>query len=457
MKNSSLKKSVLQIVSFVLAASVLLILGLFGADSIFVHFLPASLRSYSGGTYYQVHVWVPKRQKFYEFIVRIVSMYISLIGGSTIYAIWRRIGISRKDSIIGGSLMLVATILSINVSWLAAFLLATSLAAYILWTKMSRAKKKIVLQIASFVLLAVISLALRAFAASNIKRSFIVGAELFPYVQYKHTIVWILNVAIPLEVATLLVAGVVTYAIWSRIGASRKSSIIGGSLMIAIHLLKVSGFATLITLAWVIIYIAWPRIREKKTLGQTVSFVLLAGILSSFSWFMYDYIAYGLFGRREYWPVSYPLPYEWVPGTDLPIVWILGAAISLIIGGLASYAIWRKIWGTSQKNAVIIGNLMTILLALWMSGAAAMVATTGLLVYVSPIRGVKKEIAVQTGVVCLAAVALGLGWETAFVVIVALGLYIIWLHMLVPLAEAALISLKSGDSDVPQRGSKTIN
>jgi hypothetical protein len=135
-------------------------------------------------------------------------------------------------------------------------------------------------------------------------------------------------------------------------------------------------------------------------------------------------------------------------------VWVLAAAIPLI-GGLVPYAIWRKVWDTSQKNALVIGHLMAIPVALWMSGAA-LALITGLLVYVSPLN-VKGRIAVQTGVTCLVTIALSFSWETAFVMFMALGLYIIWLYVLVPLIETELIWPESGGSDISKQGSKTIN
>lgn len=297
------------------------------------------------------------------------------------------------------------------------------------WQRISKAKKWF-LQISSFVVIVVISFGLKGFVASHFEH--IVRATGFPPL-YKHTIVWILNVAIPLDIVILLAAGVATYVIWSRIGASGRSALIGGSLMIAIHLPEVSFFASLFVLAWVIICIAWPRLREKRRLGQTIVFVVLAGMLLIFSALVDDYIVYGLFTSKQ--PVIWPPPrfpflteqYDRVP-TDSPIVWVLSAAISLT-GGLVPYAIWRKVWNTSQKNALVIGHLMAIPVALWISGAAVLALITGLLVYVSPLN-VKGRIAVQTGVTCLVTIALGFSWETAFVMFMALGLYIIWLYLL---------------------------
>jgi hypothetical protein len=457
------RRIVLAIVTVWLVASVFLALGVILEPRVFALITPPGLQSYSGDTYYQTYVWGPQHRRFVEVASVSTALTIGLLSAIAIFFIWKRLGFRRGLTIIASMLMAVAIFLGIWFSPYVTYATPLVLTIYSLtwlpkaslsiepteksnnWARISRAKG-IILQIASFVLIAVLSLGMESVVASHFER--IVRGKAF---LFQHTIVWILDVAIPLDIVTLLVAGIITYATWSSIGASTRGSIIGGSLMVAIHLLDVSSDASLAVLASAIICIAWPRIRGKGRLGQTIVFVLLASILLIFSVLVYDYIAYGLFTRKEPMPwLSSPwLPpyieqYDYVP-TDSPIEWILAAAIPLI-GGLVPYVIWRKMWGTSQKNALIIGNLMAIPVALLMSGAAVLALITGLLVYVFPLS-VEKRIAVQIGITCLSIVALGLSWEGAFVMFTALGLYIIWLYSVVPAIESALVSPEPDSSD----------
>jgi len=234
---------------------------------------------------------------------------------------------------------------------------------------------------------------------------------------------WVLASAVGYA-AALLGAGVVSAVVDDVVGAGERVGLccgfaVGGAMYGTITGAALAGL--LRRPAPIPKRETWLSFLLERSALQIVSFIVLAGILYVFVWHAYYYyIAYKLYVA------------------DSPLVTILNAAIPIVVGGLAAYATWRRIWDVSHKKGIVVGHLMAILLALWSSGAAALMAIVGLLVYISPIRGVKKLVLVQTAVAFLAVVALGLGWDGAFALLVALGLYVIWLYVLVPLVETAL-------------------